>query len=86
MSLTQTNESKLPTIQRAKEGDEQMTLANHSETFLLELLDDYKIKSEENYIPLPTTEFFLNQPNSIKEIQNLIAISHHIRNVLNVTM
>lgn len=57
MSLTQTTESKLPTIQRAKESDEQMAFANHSEMFLLELLDDYKIKSEENHVPLPTAEF-----------------------------
>lgn len=41
-------------------------MANHSEMFLLELLEDYKIKSEEDHILVPTKGLFQPKPTKFQ--------------------
>lgn len=43
-----------------------MAFANHSEMFLLELLENYKIKSEENHISLPTKGLLQSKPTQFQ--------------------
>lgn len=43
-----------------------MAFAKHPEMFLLDLLEDYKIKSEENHIPLPTKGLFQPKPTKFQ--------------------
>lgn len=43
-----------------------MASANHPETFLLPLPEDYKIKSEENRMPLLTKGLFQPKPTKFQ--------------------
>lgn len=55
---------------QVKEGGEQGASVSRPETFLLELLGDYKIKSEENHIPLPSKGLSQSKPITMPDRRN----------------
>lgn len=64
-NLNNSSQGYLP-HRKAEEGGEQMAFANHSEMFLLELLENYKMKSEENHLSLPTKGRFQSKPTQVQ--------------------